>query len=84
MDHRPNSSRQVWKLSLGSFLRANCKRSPAMTNSPRPITASEALAKAEETRAMIPLATNEQQRTMLRHIAETWERIARAASETKH
>ena len=55
-----------------------------MTNDPEPLSAAEALAKAEEARDMIPRGATQPQRVMLQHIAETWERIAKSASDTKH
>ena len=42
------------------------------------LTASEAEAKVKECREMAQRASNPEHRTMLTHMAETWERIAKS------
>jgi hypothetical protein len=48
---------------------------------PKRLTRQQALAKAEECRAMARVAIDKSQRIMLNSIAQTWERIAEIAHD---
>jgi hypothetical protein len=48
---------------------------------PKRLTRQQALAKAEECRAMARIAIDNSQRIMLNSIAQTWERIAETAHD---
>jgi hypothetical protein len=54
-----------------------------MAELPKRLSSAECKAKADECREMARLATRQEHKTMLEHMAETWDRIAADVSDNK-